>query len=229
MEYIKPLNDDAYPERLGAYVNANPSLGIPGSTVPGEALQHTMTEIINAITAAGLTPDDTDLTQLAQAIKQLGTPIGSVLAYPIDDVPAHCLECNGAVISRETYPELFTVIGTTYGAGDGATTFKIPDLRGEFIRGWDHGRGLDGTLDRAIATIEEDSISVDDLTMTLSKSKGGTSSAMPVVNGGNNQEPFNANGSSSLYTAITSNAAFTSAGNETRPHNVAMMYCIVYE
>lgn len=70
MEYIKPLNDDAYPERLGAYVNANPSLGIPGSTVPGEALQHTMTEIINAITAAGLTPDDADLTQLTQAINQ---------------------------------------------------------------------------------------------------------------------------------------------------------------
>lgn len=70
MEYIKPLNDDAYPERLGAYVNANPSLGTPGSTVPGEALQHTMTEIINAITAAGLTPDDADLTQLTQAILQ---------------------------------------------------------------------------------------------------------------------------------------------------------------
>lgn len=68
MKYIKPLNDDAYPERLGAYVNANPSLGIPGSTVPGEALQHTMTEIINAITAAGLTPDDADLTQLLQGI-----------------------------------------------------------------------------------------------------------------------------------------------------------------
>lgn len=79
MEYIKPLNDDAYPERLGAYVNANPSLGIPGSTVPGEALQHTMTEIINAITAAGLTPDDADLTQLLQAIKKIPSDASNYL------------------------------------------------------------------------------------------------------------------------------------------------------
>ena len=60
---------NAYPERLGAYVNANPSLGDPRIDCPGEAL-HTMTEIINAITAAGLTPDDADLTQLLQAIKR---------------------------------------------------------------------------------------------------------------------------------------------------------------
>lgn len=79
MEYIKPLNDDAYPERLGAYVNANPSLGIPGSTVPGEALQHSMTEIINAITAAGLTPDDADLTQLLQAIKKIPSDASNYL------------------------------------------------------------------------------------------------------------------------------------------------------
>lgn len=157
------------------------------------------------------------------------TPVGTIIIYPVSSIPSHCLECNGAVISRETYPELFTAIGTTYGEGDGSTTFKIPDLRGEFIRGWDHGRGLDGTLDRAIATIEADSISKDDLTMILQRSSGGVNTAMPYVNGGNNQVPFNANGDGSLYTTITSNEAFRFAGDETRPHNVAMMYCIVYE
>lgn len=221
MEYIKPLNDDAYPERLGAYVNANPSLGIPGSTVPGEALQHTMTEIINAITAAGLTPSDVDLTQLTQAIKQLGTPIGSVLAYPIDDVPVHCLECNGAVISRATYPELFAVIGETYGAGDGSTTFKIPDLRGEFIRGWDNTRGIDGS--RAIGTAQVDTFKSHrhrfewNLTETVNTSP-------------NNY--FRAPNTGYVSDSINQAALMTiglEGTTETRPRNVAMMYCIVYE
>jgi len=156
-------------------------------------------------------------------------PVGALVTMPVNDVPDHCFECNGAEISRATYPELFAVIGTTYGEGDGSTTFQIPDLRGEFIRGWDHGRGLDGTLDRAIATTEEDSISKDDLTMNLQRSKGGSSTAMPLVNGGNNYELFNANGASTLYTGIATNGSFIYGGNETRPHNVAMMYCIVYE
>ena len=53
------------------------------------------------------------------------------------------LLCNGQVVSRTTYAALFAVIGTTYGAGDGSTTFGVPDLRGEFLRGLDLGRGVD--------------------------------------------------------------------------------------
>lgn len=58
-------------------------------------------------------------------------------------IPAGWLECNGAAISRATYGTLFAAIGTNYGAGDGATTFNLPDLRGEFIRGADRARGVD--------------------------------------------------------------------------------------
>ena len=221
MEYIKPLNDDAYPERLGAYINANPSLGIPGSTVPGEALQHTMTEIINAITAAGLTPDDADLTQLTQAIKQLGTPIGSVLAYPIDDVPVHCLECNGAIISRETYPELFAVIGETYGTGDGVTTFKLPDLRGEFLRGWDNGRGVNSG--RIIGSSEESSY-------VPRYAWVGTNSAYIGADIINNDGIKALNNPSRYYVKPASyTLTENNTGQATRPRNVAMMYCIVYE
>ena len=42
-------------------------------------------------------------------------PVGSVIAYPVDSVPDHCMECNGAVVSRAAYPELFAVLGTVYG------------------------------------------------------------------------------------------------------------------
>lgn len=49
----------------------------------------------------------------------------------------------GASMRRAAYASLFAAIGTTYGAGDGATTFALPDLRGEFVRGFDDGRGVD--------------------------------------------------------------------------------------
>ena len=44
-------------------------------------------------------------------------------------VPSGFLECNGAAVSRSTYSALFAIVGTTYGAGDGATTFNVPDLQ----------------------------------------------------------------------------------------------------
>ena len=69
--------------------------------------------------------------------------IGDVYYRAVDDSPSHSLYCDGSAVSRTTYADLFAKIGTTYGAGDGSTTFNVPDLRGEFIRGWDDGRGAD--------------------------------------------------------------------------------------
>lgn len=70
-------------------------------------------------------------------------PAGAVQWFAAETPPTGWLECNGATVSRSTYPDLFNAIGTTYGAGNGSTTFKLPDLRGEFIRGWDNGRSVD--------------------------------------------------------------------------------------
>lgn len=70
-------------------------------------------------------------------------PAGMVAHFASSTAPDGWLKANGATISRTSYAALFARIGTTYGAGDGATTFKLPDLRGEFIRGWDDGRGVD--------------------------------------------------------------------------------------
>ena len=60
---------------------------------------------------------------------------GSVMYFAGNTVPTGYLEANGALVSRTTYSDLFAAIGTIYGAGDGSTTFKLPDLRAEFIRG----------------------------------------------------------------------------------------------
>ena len=79
-------------------------------------------------------------------------PTGTVLAMASPSVPVGFLECNGATVSRTTYSALFSLIGTTYGAGDSSTTFVLPDLRGAFIRGWDNGRTIDNA--RAFANTQ---------------------------------------------------------------------------
>ena len=71
-----------------------------------------------------------------------GTP-GQVAHFAMSTPPTGWLKANGAVVSRTTYATLFAAIGTTFGVGDGSTTFKLPDMRGEFIRGWDDSRGVD--------------------------------------------------------------------------------------
>jgi microcystin-dependent protein len=58
-----------------------------------------------------------------------GTATGTILPWSDSSVPSGYLECNGSAVSRATYSGLFAVIGTTYGAGNGSTTFNLPDLR----------------------------------------------------------------------------------------------------
>lgn len=66
---------------------------------------------------------------LVQQLQTLSEPIGVVKAYAGSTTPAHYLPCDGVAVSRETYSSLYAVIGTTYGAGDGSTTFNVPDYR----------------------------------------------------------------------------------------------------
>ena len=83
-------------------------------------------------------------------------PSGAVLYFAGQTAPAGWLKANGAAVSRTAYAALFAAIGTTYGAGDGRTTFNLPDLRGEFMRGWDDGRGIDHG--RAFGSAQGDAI-----------------------------------------------------------------------
>lgn len=62
-------------------------------------------------------------------------PVGTVMWLAAQKAPEGFLICDGAAVSRETYAQLFAVIGTTFGTGDGTTTFRLPDLRAAFIRG----------------------------------------------------------------------------------------------
>lgn len=64
-----------------------------------------------------------------------GSAVGSIALFAGAELPEGYLLCDGAALSREVYAELFSAIGTTWGEGDGSTTFNLPDLRGKFIRG----------------------------------------------------------------------------------------------
>ena len=83
-------------------------------------------------------------------------PSGVILYSASITVPDGWLLCNGAAVQRVEYPDLFAAIGTTYGAGNGETTFNLPDIRGEFIRVLDNGRGIDNN--RKIGTYQADEI-----------------------------------------------------------------------
>lgn len=73
-----------------------------------------------------------------------GLPAGSIIQWSSNTAPANWLICDGSAVSRETYSSLFAAIGTTYGAGNGTTTFNLPDLRGRVAVG--RNSGTFGTL-----------------------------------------------------------------------------------
>ena len=80
---------------------------------------------------------DTTLSGKLQTQIQNAVPIGTVIAFAANKAPTGgYLICGGGVVSRTTYKKLFDVIGTTYGAGDGKTTFKLPNLTNRFIMGY---------------------------------------------------------------------------------------------
>ncbi|WP_323789242.1 phage tail protein [Psychroserpens sp.] len=83
-------------------------------------------------------------------------PIGSIFTFPMATIPTGYLVCDGSAVSRSNYADLFAILGTTYGAGDGSTTFNLPDYRGQFLRGNDNGSGNDpdagARLDRGDGT-----------------------------------------------------------------------------
>ncbi len=132
---------------------------------------------------------------------------GDLKPWPGTSAPAGWFKANGALVSRTAYAALFAVIGTTFGAGDGSTTFALPDLRGEFIRGLDDGRGVDSG--RGLGTAQADDLKSHSHYVGISEYGSGGARG----------------GYGSYY--LSANTAPT-GGTETRPRNVAMLACIKY-
>ena len=177
-------------------------------------------------------------TALPQAV-----PTGSVHMMATTTAPSGYLKCNGAAVSRTTYADLFAIIGTTHGEGDGSSTFNVPDLRGEFVRGWDDSRGVDsgrsfgssqssqnlqhnhGVTDPGHGHSINDPGHFHDV--PYSNSDSGDGVIEESGQGFNGVEPTNA-----ATTGIHINLGHTgisinnNGGSEARPRNIAMMYVI---
>ena len=159
--------------------------------------------------------DTTDYSSLHYSIKSAASsdiPIGYIAPSPSGTVFINHLECDGSELSRTTYANLYSVIGDIYGAGDGSTTFNIPDLRGEFIRGFDNGRGVDSG--RTIGTWQVDDFKSHQHSLNWWGNNGGAGA-------GTKDLLATGDGFHPLDTSLV-------GGTETRPRNIAMMYCIKY-
>lgn len=137
----------------------------------------------------------------------VGVPTGAIAYFAHTTVPFGWLKANGAAVSRTVYANLFALIGTTYGAGDGRTTFNLPDLRGEFIRSWDDGRTVDNG--RVIGSWQADEF--------RSHSHGIGVKSMSDTDRGSN---------TSTVSIDTVGQTDPAGGIETRPRNIALLACI---
>jgi microcystin-dependent protein len=214
--------------------------------------------------------------------------VGMTSAFPTTTAPSGWLACNGTAVNRITYVALFNRIGITSGAGDGSTTFNLPDLRGEFIRGFDDGRGVD--TGRTVASSQGDEIRSHNHTASSTSAGSHAHSASTDAQGNHNHSgvtsvagshnhtvnghiPLGRSGGDAIFDAVSRDARVDDAGyfnmdqagnhahglsinfagshnhtvfvslagehnhpisvaatggSETRPRNVALLYCIKY-
>ena len=161
--------------------------------------------------------------------------IGEVAFFARTTPPNGWLKANGAAVSRTTYAALFSAIGTTFGAGDGRTTFNLPDLRGEFLRCLDDGRNVDAG--RRLGTTQGDAIR--NITGVFDTSKGSwaqqfvdfaeTSGAFDLIKGNKQWTGDPNNGGNNLPTGFKFDASrVVPTANENRPRNIALLACIKY-
>jgi microcystin-dependent protein len=136
-------------------------------------------------------------------------PTGAVMPFAMNAAPSGWLAANGSAVSRTTYAALFAAIGTTYGAGDGSSTFTLPDLRGYFVRG-SGTNAADGTASGTFGAKQAQS----SLTATLA-----TSTDNFVTDAFNIDE---ARRPGLNVATLTTNFATV----EIRPKNIALLYCI---
>lgn len=137
------------------FTEGNVLSGLPATSLSAEWFNAVQEEIAAVIEGAGIALNGASNTQLLSAIQQIAAgavgavssirvPPGTVSFYAGPTAPpAGWLKCNGAALSRTVYADLYAVIGVTYGAGVFGDQFQVPDLRGEFVRGWDDGRNVD--------------------------------------------------------------------------------------
>ncbi|WP_246226496.1 phage tail protein [Pseudomonas atagonensis] len=153
--------------------------------------------------------------------KASALPVGSIVAFPVDAPPPGFLELDNSVKSSATYPDLSAYLGGKFNKGDeGVGNFRLPEARGEFLRGWDHGRGVD--FSRGIGDWQPDEVK-EHLHFLSAKYGGGTGTSIAAtVQLGLSGQPD----TQSKTTGVEALDGSAMGGGETRPRNIAVMWCI---
>ncbi|EKS7092576.1 tail fiber protein [Escherichia coli] len=218
----------------GKYTDGSVAGGIAATRLRAAAFNAMQEELAHIVESAGLALDINDMTQVLKAIQKLtlsranpfgdiksdGTvqtalenlglgegsalPVGVPVPWPSATPPTGWLKCNGAPFSAEEYPELAKVYPTN----------ELPDLRGEFIRGWDDGRGVD--LGRLILSNQLHMLASHSHILVSWPNSGNTGrhGGAQDANGGDGRS----------YSSDSS--VLPSGGTETRPRNVAFNYIV---
>ncbi|BBT38943.1 phage tail protein [Pseudomonas putida] len=158
-------------------------------------------------------------------------PVGSILPMPKATVPPGFLELDGSTQSIATYPDLAAYLGTTYNKGDEpAGYFRLPDSRGEFFRGWDHGRGVDagrtlGSSQAASIVCGGDANKTAQALVTFYNSQDDDASAH-LARLNSDGSPGVIAGVAGAAVGATTVAAAQSNAMYVRPRNIAVMWCI---
>lgn len=212
--------------------NATEFAILDGATVTTDELN-----ILDGVTATtaeinildGVTATTTEINYLSGVTSDLqaqinslsSIPSGAIQAFARNTAPSGWLVADGSAVSRTTYADLFAAIGTTFGAGDASTTFNLPDLRGEFIRGWDDGRGVDGG--RAFGSSQDQS--TEDLYAQITMFNPTVMHRIdtPEWTITHNDSDPGGTGSGTRETGTKVDSLGT---GETRPRNIALLYCI---
>lgn len=237
----------------GKYTDGSVAGGIAATRLRAAAFNAMQEELAHIVESAGLALDINDMTQVLKAIQKLtlsranpfadiksdgaaaistaltnlglgegsALPVGVPVPWPSATPPTGWLKCNGAAFSAEDYPNLAKAY----------PTLKLPDLRGEFIRGWDGGKGVDSG--RTLLSAQGDAIrnitgvvgysSIGDSQGLLGYVSGAFSaseSKAPALSGAS------ASGyQRSLYANFNASAVVPTA-NENRPRNIAFNYIV---
>ena len=202
----------ASPEFTGVPIAPTASAGTNNTQIATTAFTTgAVTTVQNALNAA--------VTALQDAINATRpVPVGAVFYMSASTVPYGYLEANGQAVSRATYAALWAYLGSP-NTGNGSTTFNVPDLRGEFVRGWDNGRGVD--TNRQLGSVqysqnqEHNHGMPGDDQLTFANNYGGWTAS------NRGSFPYDARSSYGGGGSIWNTT--TEGGNESRPRNVALM------
>lgn len=168
-------------------------------------------------------------------LETLVSKVGEIAFFARNTPPQGWLECNGANLNRSVYSTLFNVIGTTFGYYS-STTFKIPDLRGQFIRGWDNGVGIDNG--RVFGSTQGDAIR--NITGSFDiRSTSGSGGNITILNSSGAMSEttdglaslgtYSPGGTTRSRNRVTFSAAeVVPTSNENRPRNTALLAAIRY-